>query len=513
MRTEKIGNNQALLYRLSGDWNPLHVDPGFATAFGFPRPILHGLCTFGYAARHALRALEIDPKKFKSIKVRFADSVYPGETLVTEIWRESPTRAIIRARVQERDKVVLSNAAIEFYTEVPNTAPRAKNPAAGATAAPAKLVPNSADVFTAIGQFLHKQPELAAKAGTIFQFKLDNPASTWTIDCKANKVGPGELAAPECTLEMSDADFMDMCAGKADAQQLYMGGKLKIAGNLMASMKLNFLKKLDPELVLAATRARAGTSAAASTPAADAGPTSGDVFIAIRDYIEKNPEVAAKVQTIFAFKLKEPESAWTIDLKTGKGAVHEGLVGSADCTLELKDSDWMAMTSGKADPQQLYMGGHLKIAGNVMASTKLGFLKKLDMNAAKAAIAAHRGQSAGKPAETSKPAAAAKTPHAPAIADKLVSKLAGRTREVPLTLALHVKDPASEWSITLGAHGGHIVAGPGDKPHATVTLGDDDLLALAQGKTTTQKLFQHGKLRVDGDVQAAHELTIIEGSL
>ncbi|MBK9757622.1 MAG: SDR family NAD(P)-dependent oxidoreductase [Nannocystis sp.] len=521
VRSEKIGANQALLYRLSGDWNPLHVDPGFATAFGFPRPILHGLCTFGYAARHALRALEIDPRKFKSIKVRFADSVFPGETLVTEIWRESPTRAILRAKVLERDKVVLSNAAIEFYTEIPNTAPKAKAQvqAAATAAAPAiKAVPNSADVFTAIGQFLQKQPELAAKAATVFQFKLSAPESVWTIDCKANKVAQGELAAPECTLELSDADFMDMCTGKADAQQLYMGGKLKIGGNLMASMKLNFLKKLDPELVLANMRARvgagAGEPAAAPTPAADTGPNSADVFIAIRDHIERNPELAAKIQTVFAFKLKEPESAWTIDLKAGKGAVHEGLQGSADCTLELKDSDWMAMTSGKADPQQLYMGGQLKIAGNVMASTKLGFLKKIDMNAAKAAIAAHRGQVSGasKPAQASQPAPT-KTAQAPLIADRLVRKLADSKHDAPLTLALHVKDPASEWSITLGPQGGHIVAGPGDKPSATLTIADDDLLALAQGKTSAQQLFQRGKLRVDGDVQAAHYLGLIEGSL
>ena len=63
--SERISENQALLYRLSGDWNPLHVDPGFATAFGFDRPILHGLCTFGFATRHVINGFSNgDPRYF-----------------------------------------------------------------------------------------------------------------------------------------------------------------------------------------------------------------------------------------------------------------------------------------------------------------------------------------------------------------------------------------------------------------------------------------------------------------
>lgn len=113
---EQTARNQALLYRQAGDWNPLHADPAFARAFGFDQPILHGLCTFGFSVRHVIAdfAPGGDPAAFKSVKVRFTESVFPGETLVTEMWTESPTRVVFRTRVKERDVVVISNAAVEF---------------------------------------------------------------------------------------------------------------------------------------------------------------------------------------------------------------------------------------------------------------------------------------------------------------------------------------------------------------------------------------------------------------
>ncbi|RMD81386.1 MAG: 3-alpha,7-alpha,12-alpha-trihydroxy-5-beta-cholest-24-enoyl-CoA hydratase [Candidatus Dadabacteria bacterium] len=103
--------HQAIIYRLSGDLNPLHIDPQMAAMAGFDRPILHGLCTFGNVGRAVIDAMcDRDPARFRSIKVRFASPVYPGETIVTDIWKESDTDLILRGRVKERDVEVIKNA-------------------------------------------------------------------------------------------------------------------------------------------------------------------------------------------------------------------------------------------------------------------------------------------------------------------------------------------------------------------------------------------------------------------
>src|ERR671919_125613 len=80
--------DQALLYRLSGDRNPLHSDPKFAAMAGFDRPILHGLCTYGFTGRALLHSLcDGDPARFRSMGGRFSSPVFPGEALTVRVWR------------------------------------------------------------------------------------------------------------------------------------------------------------------------------------------------------------------------------------------------------------------------------------------------------------------------------------------------------------------------------------------------------------------------------------------
>lgn len=115
--TQVIRPEAALLYRLMGDYNPLHADPAVAAKAGFERPILHGLASYGLVGHALLRQCAGgDPARMKALDIRFAAPVYPGETLVTEIWRV-PGQAgqyQLRARVLERDKIVLSHGYAEL---------------------------------------------------------------------------------------------------------------------------------------------------------------------------------------------------------------------------------------------------------------------------------------------------------------------------------------------------------------------------------------------------------------
>lgn len=106
--------DQALLYRLSGDWNPLHADPEFAARAGFDRPILHGLCTYGMTLKAVTdTVLDGDVTRIRSYRTRFVGVVFPGETLRVEMWTAA-NRTRVEVRAVERDNaMVLGDTFVE----------------------------------------------------------------------------------------------------------------------------------------------------------------------------------------------------------------------------------------------------------------------------------------------------------------------------------------------------------------------------------------------------------------
>uniref|UniRef100_A0A6G1SJ58 Peroxisomal multifunctional enzyme type 2 n=1 Tax=Aceria tosichella TaxID=561515 RepID=A0A6G1SJ58_9ACAR len=103
--------NQAALYRLSGDRNPLHIDPRFAQAGGYSKPILHGLCSLGFAARHVIKSYP--DERVVRLKARFSGVIYPGETIVTSMWREGD-RVHFQCSVKETNKIIITGAYIDL---------------------------------------------------------------------------------------------------------------------------------------------------------------------------------------------------------------------------------------------------------------------------------------------------------------------------------------------------------------------------------------------------------------
>jgi 3-hydroxyacyl-CoA dehydrogenase/3a,7a,12a-trihydroxy-5b-cholest-24-enoyl-CoA hydratase len=270
----------------------------------------------------------------------------------------------------------------------------------------------------------------------------------------------------------------------------------------MASQKLGFLKKITPEMVLAEANKRGGgapQAAAASVPA-DYTPTTEDAFDVIQEFLNQNPSVTEKVGVVYGWKVGT--KSYLLDLKSVPGKVTPG-EGAAECTLELSEEDFLAMTQGKADPMKLFTSGKLKISGNIMASQKLNFLSKMDPSKAIEVIAKKKGLGGGAPAAAPKaaaPAAAKTEPNAPkffAALKKRLDENKALAQEVGANVTFNVTDPAASFDIL------------GGDSKTVLVIADADLPALAAGNI--KSLYQHGKVRIDGDISVAHRLGFLKG--
>ena len=241
VKKQKVAENAAAVYRLSGDENPLHIDPKFAGAAGFPRPILHGLCTMGMATHHVLQAFP--GKLVKAIKVRFVKHVFPGEEIETQMWKTSQNRIVLQVRAVERNEIVISGAFVEFLDgPVQKSQETKKEEVKGAA-------PKASAFFKKMSDSYSKLPDAfkmdqVKKVGGVFVFNVDG--SNFFIDLKNGKgeVGVGSSPQPaDITILVNDNDFKALATGKMKGQAAFLKGLVKIKGNMMLAMKLDSVFK------------------------------------------------------------------------------------------------------------------------------------------------------------------------------------------------------------------------------------------------------------------------------
>jgi len=214
---------------------------------------------------------------------------------------------------------------------------------------------------------------LSIQVNAVFRFDISKGSEkrSWILDLKN---GSGSVSAAtdaskaDCTIAISDEDFVQLIAGKLDAQKAFMKGLVKLKGNMMAAQKLQHLPKPG---------AGAAKPAAAAAPAASAGGFAAEKVFAELEK-QKSAELVKKVNATFKFDISKGDAkrSWLLDLKNGSGALSDANESTkADCTIAISDENFVQLMSGKLNAQQAFMKGQIKLKGNMMLAQKLQLLQ------------------------------------------------------------------------------------------------------------------------------------------
>ncbi|KAL3199158.1 hypothetical protein MRX96_014122 [Rhipicephalus microplus] len=507
-------------------------DPMFSAAGGFPQPIMHGLCSFGYATRHILKQYaDNDVRKFKSIKARFTGPVVPGQSIRTEMWKDG-NRVIFQCSVPESNKQIISGGCVELH-DIAQPPPTAPQPPLGASLE-SEIELKSDLVFAGMEARVEDMPELASKVKAIYEYNIlvkGKPAAVWTLDLKNGKgavyKGSPKDGKANCVITIEDEDMFNMAVGQLDPQRAFMTGKLKVKGNLLLMQRLREL--LKPPKDSAPPKPAAAPAASSSVPL-----KSDAIFESLEKKIANNPDLASSVQTVFQWDIKKNGQLikqYTLDLKNGKGAVYQGTPkqGKPDCTFIMEDEILHSIFTGKLDAQRAFMTGKMKITGNVLASQKLQELWEQDkeenpddelaaiVQSAKdneAAAAAAAGADGERPPPPNEPPNTIKSDFIFGIFieyQKQEPQIASIVKTVFHWIILQDGKKATEWTVDLKTGKGDLYKGPpkGIKADVAITIDDEDVIQLMLGKLNPQKAFMTGRLKIRGNIMLTQRFNLL----
>lgn len=242
--------DQAAIYRMSGDLNPLHIDPDFSKLAGHKVPIMHGLCTLGFSVRAVLSAYaDNDVSLFKAVKVRFTKPAIPGQTLEIQMWQNG-NRIHFKTLVADSGVEVITGAYVDLKAVKKSTTIATKSSSEPISS---QIDLQSDAIFKAIDERMRENVEKAKSVNGIFLYNITKKgqvAKQWTIDLKSVSLyqGAPKGVNPDTTISVSDEDFVDIALGKINPQLAFMKGKLKISGNIMLTQKLTPLLKTEAKL-------------------------------------------------------------------------------------------------------------------------------------------------------------------------------------------------------------------------------------------------------------------------
>ncbi|KAM9976774.1 hypothetical protein ACTFIR_010620 [Dictyostelium discoideum] len=239
----------------------------------------------------------------------------------------------------------------------------------------------SSKFFNDLDATIKKDGTLAQKIKGIYQFDITENGTVkhYSVDLKTApgsfKVGKHEK--PECTIIVNEEDFVQILEGKLSEQTAFMKKKLAIKGNMALAMKFRSIVNAVKNNTKSAPAPAAAAATTTTAPAAgglDDGTPLGKEFEKLSKTVIANPDLVKKINGVYQFDIDTKK--YTVDLKNNKGSVSVGPAPKADCTITMKEADFLSLMSGKLNGQTAFTKGLLKIKGNMGLAMKLGQITK-----------------------------------------------------------------------------------------------------------------------------------------